>query len=53
MALGIFPVNFFSSTKGGYKCTGNISGWTSCTYLTQTPKRKMWVVPEELENDFL
>ncbi|XP_047140981.1 poly [ADP-ribose] polymerase 1 isoform X1 [Hydra vulgaris] len=39
----------------GYQCTGHVSGWTSCTFLTQTPKRKKWHIPKELllENDFL
>lgn len=44
-----------SSTKNGYKCTGNISGWTACTYLTQKPERRNWIIPSDLkkENDFL
>jgi len=44
-----------STTKNGYKCTGNVSGWTACTYLTQKPARKMWLIPTDLrkESDFL
>ena len=44
-----------SSTKNGYRCTGNVSGWTACTYLTQSPKRKAWSIPTELkkESEFL
>lgn len=39
----------------GYACTGNISGWTRCVYVTHTPKRKMWKIPIDLkeDNDFL
>ncbi|KAJ8732599.1 hypothetical protein PYW07_015198 [Mythimna separata] len=30
----------------GYKCTGNISEWTKCSYVTQNPKRKPMTVPK-------
>ncbi|XP_026729426.1 poly [ADP-ribose] polymerase [Trichoplusia ni] len=30
----------------GYNCTGDISQWTKCTYVTQTPKRVAMVVPK-------
>lgn len=29
----------------GYKCKGNISEWTKCSYVTQNPKRKPMIVP--------
>lgn len=29
----------------GYKCTGNISEWTKCSYVTQNPKRKPMKIP--------
>ncbi|XP_047370272.1 poly [ADP-ribose] polymerase [Vespa velutina] len=36
----------------GYKCTGNITEWTKCEYVTQDPKRKKCSVPEELKNTY-
>ncbi|CAG9783197.1 unnamed protein product [Diatraea saccharalis] len=30
----------------GYKCTGNISEWTKCSFVTQNPKRKPMAVPK-------
>ncbi|XP_026751130.1 poly [ADP-ribose] polymerase [Galleria mellonella] len=29
----------------GYKCTGHISDWTKCTYMTQNPKRIPLQIP--------
>lgn len=34
----------------GYKCTGNITEWTRCEYVTQDPKRKKCSIPEDLKN---
>lgn len=36
----------------GYKCTGNVTEWTKCEYVTQDPKRKKCSVPEELKNTY-
>ncbi|XP_028036394.1 poly [ADP-ribose] polymerase [Bombyx mandarina] len=30
----------------GYKCTGNLSEWTKCTYQTDKPKRRALKIPE-------
>ena len=30
-----------------YQCTGNISGWTKCTYTTTEPSRGKWTFPED------
>ncbi|KAL4708395.1 hypothetical protein ACJJTC_019631 [Scirpophaga incertulas] len=30
----------------GYKCTGSISAWTKCTFVTQEPKRKPMTIPD-------
>ena len=39
----------------GYCCTGNLTGWTKCTFVTKQPKREKWNVSKELkeESDFL
>lgn len=37
-----------------YECTGNITEWEKCGYETETPKRRVFVVPEAMkEYDFL
>ena len=33
----------------GYKCTGNLTEWTKCEYVTQDPKRKKFVIPANLK----
>ncbi|XP_069743933.1 poly [ADP-ribose] polymerase 1 isoform X1 [Narcine bancroftii] len=30
-----------------YTCTGDITAWTKCSYSTQTPLCKDWVIPKE------
>lgn len=40
---------FYYSSGVGYKCDGDISEWTKCTNIVQEPKRKPFVIPEELE----
>ena len=49
-----YAVIFFFSTEG-YCCTGNLTGWTKCTFITKQPKRDKWEISEELkeESDFL
>lgn len=39
----------------GYCCTGNLTGWTKCTFVTKQPKREKWTILKELkeESDFL
>ncbi|KAK3578700.1 hypothetical protein CHS0354_008557 [Potamilus streckersoni] len=31
----------------GYRCTGNVTDWTKCMYITKTPKRMPFKVPKE------
>ncbi|XP_072940740.1 poly [ADP-ribose] polymerase [Epargyreus clarus] len=33
-----------------YKCTGNISEWTKCTYTTKVPDKKLMVIPSALKS---
>ncbi|KAM7298231.1 poly [ADP-ribose] polymerase 1 [Ixodes scapularis] len=35
-----------------YACTGNISGWTKCQYLTQDPQRTAFKVPPEFKEAY-
>ncbi|XP_076816431.1 poly [ADP-ribose] polymerase 1-like isoform X2 [Clavelina lepadiformis] len=41
-----------ASSRGFYQCTGNISGWTSCTNTTLDVKRTPWVIPAELKDEY-
>lgn len=34
-------------SSAGYKCTGSVTEWTKCQYITQTPSRKAFKVPKE------
>lgn len=36
----------------GYKCTGDLTEWTKCEYVTQDPKRQKCSVPEDLKNTY-
>ncbi|XP_070152287.1 poly [ADP-ribose] polymerase [Polyergus mexicanus] len=36
----------------GYKCTGNVTEWTKCDYVTQDPKRKKCEIPSEMKKKF-
>ncbi|XP_032677618.1 poly [ADP-ribose] polymerase [Odontomachus brunneus] len=36
----------------GYKCTGNVTEWTKCEYVTQEPKRKKCEIPSDLKKNF-
>ncbi|XP_021365761.1 poly [ADP-ribose] polymerase 1-like isoform X2 [Mizuhopecten yessoensis] len=31
----------------GYKCSGDMTEWTKCMYITKTPKRKTFKIPKE------
>ncbi|XP_046754057.1 poly [ADP-ribose] polymerase [Diprion similis] len=35
----------------GYMCTGDITEWTKCEYVTQDPKRSKFVVPAVLKEE--
>ncbi|PVD25807.1 hypothetical protein C0Q70_13469 [Pomacea canaliculata] len=37
-------------TPEGYKCTGNVTEWTKCMFLTKAPKRKAFKVPKEFHD---
>ncbi|XP_013411414.1 poly [ADP-ribose] polymerase 1-like [Lingula anatina] len=34
-------------SSDGYKCTGNLSAWTKCMYVTKNPARKAFKIPTE------
>ncbi|XP_037580997.1 poly [ADP-ribose] polymerase 1 [Dermacentor silvarum] len=36
----------------GYTCTGNISGWTACTYVTLEPTRVPFKVPQDFKETY-
>ncbi|XP_076248590.1 poly-(ADP-ribose) polymerase [Calliopsis andreniformis] len=36
----------------GYKCTGDLSEWTKCEYVTQDPKRKKFTIPSHLKSAY-
>ena len=38
------------SSGKGYRCTGNISEWTKCTFRSDEPERKPFIVPDELKD---
>jgi poly [ADP-ribose] polymerase len=42
-------LRFLNDTEG-YSCTGNITEWTKCLYSTKDPKRKPWVIPDEMDD---
>lgn len=38
----------------GYKCTGSVTEWTKCMYITKIPKRKAFKIPKEYHDvDYL
>ncbi|KAK8763975.1 hypothetical protein V5799_033404 [Amblyomma americanum] len=36
----------------GYACTGNLSGWTKCSYVTLDPPRVPFKVPQEFKETY-
>ncbi|XP_074645175.1 poly [ADP-ribose] polymerase 1-like [Tubulanus polymorphus] len=38
------------SSTGGYVCTGNISEWTKCMYVTKTPQKTQFKIPTEYKD---
>ncbi|XP_014252361.1 poly [ADP-ribose] polymerase [Cimex lectularius] len=44
--------NFVYRTGVGYQCQGDISEWSKCEQVEQTPKRTLFKVPEDLANKF-
>ncbi|KAG7202334.1 hypothetical protein KM043_018664 [Ampulex compressa] len=36
----------------GYKCTGNVTEWAKCEYVTQDPKRKKYVIPSDMKQKY-
>ncbi|XP_014212183.1 poly [ADP-ribose] polymerase [Copidosoma floridanum] len=47
--------SFMYQSNVGYKCTGSVNEWVLCENVTHNPKRKKFVVPDNLkeENAFL
>ncbi|XP_019618728.1 PREDICTED: poly [ADP-ribose] polymerase 1-like isoform X2 [Branchiostoma belcheri] len=35
----------------GYHCSGNLTEWTKCIYTTREPKRKKWIIPDDLKEE--
>lgn len=45
---------FLHCSGHGYNCTGSVTEWTKCMYITKIPKRKAFKVPKEYHDvDFL
>lgn len=38
--------------REGYRCTGNMSEWTKCTYITKDVKRQKFEVPSDLKDEY-
>ncbi|MCO5611892.1 hypothetical protein L7F22_066151 [Adiantum nelumboides] len=40
---------------GQYRCRGNLSEWSKCTYTTRSPERLQgkWKIPEDSDNSYL
>ncbi|KZC08363.1 PREDICTED: poly [ADP-ribose] polymerase [Dufourea novaeangliae] len=36
----------------GYKCTGDMTEWTKCEYVTHDPKRKKCSIPSDLKQEY-
>ncbi|CAH3168473.1 unnamed protein product, partial [Porites evermanni] len=34
----------------GYCCTGNLTAWTKCTFVTKQPKRTQWKISDDLKD---
>ncbi|XP_054714565.1 poly [ADP-ribose] polymerase 1-like [Uloborus diversus] len=35
-----------------YRCSGNLTEWTKCQYVSKYPERKLFKVPEEMKEEF-
>lgn len=45
---------FLHCSGHGYNCTGSVTEWTKCMYITKIPKRKAFKVPKEYHDvDYL
>ncbi|XP_076649690.1 poly-(ADP-ribose) polymerase [Halictus rubicundus] len=40
------------TSGAGYKCTGDLTEWTKCEYVTQDPKRKKISIPPSVEQEY-
>ncbi|KAF2885557.1 hypothetical protein ILUMI_20625, partial [Ignelater luminosus] len=36
----------------GYKCNGNLTEWAVCNTIVKEPRRRIFIVPEELKNKY-
>jgi len=39
-----------SGSEQGYSCTGNVTEWTKCLNIVQTPARRAFKVPKEFKD---
>ncbi|CAM4799055.1 unnamed protein product [Rotaria magnacalcarata] len=35
-----------------YRCTGNVTEWTKCSYSTQLPRRKSFEIPDKIKENY-
>ncbi|CAF1225824.1 unnamed protein product [Rotaria sp. Silwood1] len=35
-----------------YRCTGDVTEWTKCTYTTRTPTRKPFNIPDDIKTEY-
>jgi len=46
----IFSTIYFSYTC--YRCTGDVTEWTKCSYSTTTPTRKVFDIPDDIKTEY-
>ncbi|KAG8285977.1 Poly [ADP-ribose] polymerase 1 [Homalodisca vitripennis] len=42
----------WKSLEGGYKCNGNLTEWVQCDNVDVNPKRRPFVIPDSLAEEF-
>ena len=35
-----------------YRCTGDVTEWTKCSYSTTTPNRKAFDIPNDIKSEY-
>jgi poly [ADP-ribose] polymerase len=35
-----------------YRCTGDVTEWTKCSYSTTTPTRKPFDIPDDIKTEY-
>lgn len=48
--IEIIDVVHFSYTS--YRCTGDVTEWTKCSYSTRTPTRKRFEIPDDIKQEY-